>query len=133
MKNKSLNIIIFSILISCNLEAQIKSKVWYDGNARVLYYRDALQGKNLDLNDTVSTRSNGKGFSNTILNRLGDPYVSSRSSSIQKDDEGSGLGLGFFISKTLLERLGIKIIAYNRPPPETGAIVSVLIPTDKRL
>ena len=47
-------LIIFSILISCNLEAQIKSKVWYDGNARVLYYRDALQGKNLDLNDKVN-------------------------------------------------------------------------------
>ena len=85
----------------------------------------------------ISVRSNLVDYnfkvSNTILNRLGDPYVSSRSSSIQKDDKGSGLGLGFFISKTLLERLGIKITAYNRPPPETGAIVSVLIPTDKRL
>ena len=86
-----------------------------------------------DENIELKIQDNGKGFSNTILNRLGDPYVSSRSSSIQKDDEGSGLGLGFFISKTLLERLGIKITAYNRPPPETGAIVSVLIPTDKRL
>ena len=51
---------------------------------------------------------NGRGFSSSILNRLGDPYVSSRSN-LQKDDKGSGLGLGFFISKTLLERLGIKI------------------------
>ena len=91
---------------------------------------------NVDYNDEnieLKIQDNGKGFSNTILNRLGDPYVSSRSSSIQKDDKGSGLGLGVFISKTLLERLGIKITAYNRPPPETGAIVSVLIPTDKRL
>ena len=75
---------------------------------------------------------NGRGFSNSILNRLGDPYVSSRSN-LQKDDKGSGLGLGFFISKTLLERLGIKITAYNRPFPETGAVVSVMIPTGKRL
>jgi hypothetical protein len=29
--------------------------------------------------------------------------------------------------------LGIRISAYNRPLPETGAIVSVIIPTDKRL
>ena len=72
------------------------------------------------------------GFSNSVLNRLGDPYVSSRTNS-QKEDKGSGLGLGFFISKTLLERLGIRISAYNRPLPETGAIVSVIIPTDKRL
>ena len=75
---------------------------------------------------------NGRGFSSSILNRLGDPYVSSRSN-LQKDDKGSGLGLGFFISKTLLERLGIKITAYNRPFPETGAVVSVMIPTGKRL
>ena len=66
------------------------------------------------------------------MNRLGDPYVSSRSKT-QKEDKGSGLGLGFFISKTLLERLGIRINAYNKPLPETGAIVSVIIPTDKRL
>ena len=84
-------------------------------------------------NIELKIQDNGKGFSNTILNRLGDPYVSSRSSSIQKDDKGSGLGLGFFISKTLLERLGIRINAYNKPLPETGAIVSVIIPTDKRI
>ncbi len=45
-------------------QSQVKSKLWYDGNARVMYNRDALEGT-LKETDTVSTRSNGEGF--TIL------------------------------------------------------------------
>jgi hypothetical protein len=41
--------------------SQIKPKLWYDGNAKVMYNRDALNGDLKDL-DTVSTRSNGGGF-----------------------------------------------------------------------
>jgi len=43
------------------VQAQVKSKLWYDGNARVMYNRDALEGA-LKETDTVSTRSNGGGF-----------------------------------------------------------------------
>jgi hypothetical protein len=45
-------------------QSQVKSKLWYDGNSRVMYNRDALEGT-LKETDTVSTRSNGGGF--TIL------------------------------------------------------------------
>ncbi|MEL6372580.1 MAG: ActS/PrrB/RegB family redox-sensitive histidine kinase [Pseudomonadota bacterium] len=38
---------------------------------------------------------------------------------------GGGLGLGFFIAKTLLERSGAEITLSNAPPPQTGAIVRV--------
>ncbi|MDG1426090.1 MAG: hypothetical protein P8P82_01620 [Flavobacteriales bacterium] len=41
--------------------SQIRPKLWYDGNAKVMYNRDALNGDLKDL-DTVSTRSNGGGF-----------------------------------------------------------------------
>ena len=67
MKNKFLNILTILLLSVVSLHAQIKSKVWYDGNARVMYDRDVLTGSNLDLTDTVSTRSNGKGFSKIDL------------------------------------------------------------------
>jgi two-component system sensor histidine kinase RegB len=76
---------------------------------------------NLEISD------DGKGFSNSILSRIGDPYVSSRSNS---SDGGDGLGLGLFISKTLLERLNITIQAYNKPYPEKGAVVLIKIPYD---
>ena len=76
---------------------------------------------NLEISD------DGKGFSNSILNRIGDPYVSSRFKSSVSSD---GLGLGFFISKTLLERLNISIKAYNKTYPEKGAVVLIKIPYD---
>ena len=68
MKNILLNIlIIFLTSYALSTQAQIKSKVWYDGNARVMYDRDILTGDNLDQKDTVSTRSNGTGFSKIDL------------------------------------------------------------------
>ena len=76
---------------------------------------------NLEIND------DGKGFSNSILSRIGDPYVSSRSKS---SNNGDGLGLGFFISKTLLERLNISVQPYNKVHPEHGAVVLIKIPYD---
>ena len=65
------------------------------------------------------------GFSTEIMHRLGDPYVTSRHKDASLKE---GLGLGFFISKTLFERLGIKMEIYNKNKPESGAVVSILIP-----
>ena len=45
-------------------QSQVKSKLWYDGNSRVIFNRDALEGTIKDI-DTVSTRSNGGG--STVL------------------------------------------------------------------
>src|SRR5450631_2012128 len=42
-----------------------------------------------------------------------------------KTEEGSGLGLGLFIAKTLLERSGATVTAGNRAPPETGASITI--------
>ena len=55
----------------------------------------------------VTISDDGPGFAPEILGRIGEPYVTSRHH--QPDDtseESSGLGLGFFIAKTLLERSG---------------------------
>jgi len=46
------------------VQSQVKSKLWYDGNSRVIFNRDALEGTIKDI-DTVSTRSNGGG--STVL------------------------------------------------------------------
>ena len=79
----------------------------------------------IDNNIQLLIEDDGDGFSTEILHRLGDPYVTSR----HKDDGlKDGLGLGFFISKTLFERLGIKMEIYNKNKPESGAVVSILIP-----
>jgi two-component system, sensor histidine kinase RegB len=72
----------------------------------------------------VTISDDGPGFAPEILARIGDPYVTSRRRQ-QNDsgDEPTGLGLGFFIAKTLLERSGATLSFENRPGPERGAII----------
>ncbi|HXZ46614.1 MAG TPA: ActS/PrrB/RegB family redox-sensitive histidine kinase [Pseudolabrys sp.] len=73
---------------------------------------------------TVTIRDDGPGFAPEILARIGEPYVTSRHHQPHdSDEEPTGLGLGFFIAKTLLERSGATLSFENRPQPERGAIV----------
>ncbi|MGE3302433.1 MAG: ActS/PrrB/RegB family redox-sensitive histidine kinase [Hyphomonadaceae bacterium] len=70
----------------------------------------------------LAVRDDGAGFPPAMLNRLGEPYVSGRG----PDSPGGGLGLGFFIAKTLLERTGARVEHRNRTPPRTGAVVRAI-------
>jgi two-component system, sensor histidine kinase RegB len=75
---------------------------------------------------TVTIADDGPGFSPEVLGRLGEPYVTSRGSGRQTGEpESGGLGLGFFIAKTLIERSGGTLSCLNRPPPQSGAVVKV--------
>jgi two-component system sensor histidine kinase RegB len=77
----------------------------------------------------VVIEDDGPGFSQHILARLGDPYVSGRSSERRtKTEPGAGLGLGLFIAKTLLERSGATVTIANVTPPRTGAKVTIVWP-----
>jgi two-component system sensor histidine kinase RegB len=67
----------------------------------------------------IIVRDDGPGFPPALLNRLGEPYVSARG----PDSRGGGLGLGYFIAKTLLERTGARVEHRNRTPPRKGALV----------
>jgi two-component system, sensor histidine kinase RegB len=72
----------------------------------------------------VTISDDGPGFAPEILARIGEPYVTSRRH--RQDDTGeqpAGLGLGFFIAKTLLERSGATLSFQNRPGPERGAVI----------
>jgi two-component system sensor histidine kinase RegB len=72
----------------------------------------------------VTISDDGPGFPPEILSRIGEPYVTSRRRPAGDSEEG-GLGLGFFIAKTLLERSGATLAFLNRPAPEQGAVVRV--------
>jgi two-component system sensor histidine kinase RegB len=68
----------------------------------------------------------GPGFSPDVMAHLGEPYLTSRSRRTDdRPDVPTGLGLGFFIAKTLLERSDATIDIANRKAPETGAVVRV--------
>ena len=59
----------------------------------------------------LAIEDDGPGFAPDILSRLGDPYISSR---VYGEDSHSGMGLGFFIAKTLLEHTGAVVSFGNR-------------------
>ena len=74
----------------------------------------------------VSISDDGPGFAPEIMARIGEPYVTSRRGIAEAaEGEPAGLGLGFFIAKTLLERSGARLTFENRAPPEHGAVVHV--------
>jgi two-component system, sensor histidine kinase RegB len=75
----------------------------------------------------LTINDDGTGFAPEIMDRIGEPYVTSRRRGAQPsvDIEAGGLGLGLFIAKTLLERSGAKLVFANRSPPGQGASVRV--------
>ncbi|WP_395696707.1 ActS/PrrB/RegB family redox-sensitive histidine kinase [Methylocella sp.] len=76
-------------------------------------------------NARIVIEDDGPGFSPEVASRIGAPYVTTKTDRRAKTEDGSGLGLGLFIAKTLLERSGATVVAQNAPPPETGARISV--------
>jgi two-component system sensor histidine kinase RegB len=73
----------------------------------------------------VTIADDGPGYSPDVIDRLGEPYVTTRRAEPQPLGEHGGLGLGIFIAKTLLERSGAKLSLSNRRSPEKGATVTV--------
>ncbi len=73
----------------------------------------------------VVVRDDGSGFPPEIIDRMGEPYVTSSRGRRMRGTEMPGLGLGFFIAKTLLARAGAKISLENKQFPQRGAIVKV--------
>ncbi len=83
-------------------------------------------------------RDDGPGFSQDVLARIGEPYVTARrgKSGSRRDD---GLGLGSFIAKTLLERTGARMgFANSAHHPvadddgrRAGAVVTVVWPRSR--
>jgi two-component system sensor histidine kinase RegB len=74
----------------------------------------------------ISVSDDGPGFAPEIIGRIGEPYLRARGQSLLrkgKGDEEGGLGLGFFIAKTLIERGGGTLRVENRTAPATGAVV----------
>ena len=78
----------------------------------------------------VDVMDDGPGFAAEIFEQIGEPYVTSRPRPVNPTTKGShselgkeeGMGLGFFIAKTLIEQTGGTVTARNRN--RGGAIVT---------
>jgi two-component system sensor histidine kinase RegB len=82
----------------------------------------------------VTICDDGPGFSQEVIDRLGEPYVTTRQGygpgSDQPENGSEGMGLGLFIANRLLERSGATITMANRPSPEHGAKVRISWPRE---
>lgn len=78
----------------------------------------------------VIVEDDGPGFSPAVIDRLGEPYVTTRPGVPEeiKSPEDEGMGLGYFIAKTLLERSGGKTYASNKKSPAQGAKIMIVWP-----
>ena len=100
------------------------------GNA--VKYGKSLVEISLESNNKVTEVricDDGPGFSNDILEVLGEPYIRSKNKIISSK---SGLGLGTFIGKTLLERMKAKV-DFGKCLKTNGAMVTICWQTNNLL
>jgi len=92
------------------------------GNA--VKYSNSIVKINLISNEIiteVSISDDGPGFSEDVIDVLGEPYIRSKNKVISSK---SGLGLGTFIGKTLLERMKANV-NFSSSTKLTGAMVKI--------
>ena len=84
----------------------------------LLFYVDAMNSEfeSID-NDGDSFDDDGDGYPNDILSKIGEPYLKS-------SNKNSGLGLGLFIGKTLLEKNFATVNCWNSQT-RSGAEVTI--------
>jgi len=93
----------------------------------------AIETRWTETDVSIAVNDDGPGFAQEIFDRLGDPFVTTRPGYGPGGDESeaelhSGMGLGFFIAKTLLERSGATVSLANKPFPDHGAMVRIAWP-----
>lgn len=132
----------FGVALEMTLEGEPDSAPSWRRNPSVLYGLGNIVENAVDFAESrvrlavrwderevaIEVADDGPGFAPEVLSRLGEPYVSTRSSDHGHDAEAGGLGLGFFIAKTLLERSGAQLDLGNAAAPENGAVVRVTWP-----
>jgi len=70
-------------------------------------------------NIEIRINDDGPGIPEDVIQKMGEPYIKSKSKELSSN---SGLGLGTFLGKTLLERQGAKLI-FRRNSELGGALV----------
>tara|TARA_B100000963_G_C22595307_1_gene657538 strand:+ start:420 stop:1706 length:1287 start_codon:yes stop_codon:yes gene_type:complete len=69
----------------------------------------------------IKINDDGPGIPDDIINKIGEPYIKSKSAELNSN---SGLGLGTFLGKTLLERQGANL-SFRRNNDLGGALVII--------
>jgi len=79
---------------------------------------------------SIQVLDDGPGFSASVLSKLGEPYISERTS---RNHKAGGLGLGVFIAKTLVSRIGGNVVFANQDVGGAAVVLSWPISKTKAL
>ena len=71
-------------------------------------------------NTNITISDDGQGFQDDVISNLGQPYL--KSEKVNKNKKG--MGLGVFISKSLLERCNTKVMFQNKKN-NSGAVIKI--------
>ncbi len=137
-----------SIELKPDVEGDVQPKVWrapellhglgniIDNAADFAKSRVRIQARWNASQLRISVEDDGSGFAPEIFERIGEPYITSRPGHFALGetelgptgtlDKHEGMGLGFFIAKTLLEQTGARVSAGNIE--SGGARVSAVWP-----
>ena len=125
ISNKKLSVIVDKNEINPRIERTLEITYGlrnFIGNA--VKYSKSLVEINLESDNEITqvkVCDDGPGFSPDVKDVLGEPYIRSKDNKISSK---SGLGLGTFIGKTLLERMKANII-FDKCPKTNGAMVII--------
>ena len=123
-KNKNIKIIDIELennfIVTRKIELIYAMRNIIDNAIKFAEKKIEIEFLNKDKKIELNISDDGIGFSQDIIQKLGEPYV--KSSLVVKNKRG--LGLGIFISKTLLERTGAKVLF--KKSNLGGALVNII-------
>ena len=125
ISNKKLSVIVEKNEINPRIERTLEITYGlrnFIGNA--VKYSKSLVEISLESNNKITevkVCDDGPGFPSDVKALLGEPYIRSGDNNISSK---SGLGLGTFIGKTLLERMKANV-TFDRCPKHNGAMVTI--------
>ena len=112
----------FSIKFSRSLEINYGLRNFIGNANKFSNYSIEVTIKSDEKFSEILIQDDGPGFPEDIIDKLGEPYIRTSSN---KDESKTGLGLGTFIGKTLLEKNNAKV-EFKNVKKNKGALVKIV-------
>ena len=112
----------FSIKFSRSLEINYGLRNFIGNANKFSNYSIEVTIKSDEKFSKILIQDDGPGFPEDIIDKLGEPYIRTSSN---EDESKTGLGLGTFIGKTLLEKNNAKV-EFKNVKKNKGALVKII-------
>ena len=112
----------FSVKFNRSLEINYGLRNFIGNANKFSSYNIEITIKSSEKFSEVLIKDDGPGFPEDIIDKIGQPYIRASSN---KDKSKTGLGLGTFIGKTLLEKNNAKV-EFKNFKENKGALVKII-------